>query len=113
VAQSSREWIASTNEAAMAGLAGRLREGPACAADVDVAVRVSWARFGEGADVVAAWLGENDLLPRLGEADVRGSLATRIKALSHLGELRIDGEARTNVIKFTGSLAESTGEEAE
>ncbi len=112
IARSGREWTLATGEALMTELAGGMADGPACAPNVDIALRVSWSEFARVADEVTLWLGENELLPRRNIDDVRGGIAAKLKAIGALGTLQIDGEARGDSVKFSGHLA-SAAEDAE
>jgi len=101
------DWLALSNEPLMARTAGKLADGPACSADVDLAIRLSWKKAGEAAEPVALSLGDLEVLSRMGQNDVRADVIPKIKALATLGELSIDGVARNGTLKFSGNLAQA------
>lgn len=105
VARTQREWMLTTNGPAMSEVAGHLADGPACAGEVDVALRASWEKIGDALEAVVLQLGEAEALPRMNANDVRAVVLPKIKALSKLGRIALDGVAREGTLKFSGHLA--------
>lgn len=101
------DWVLTTTEPLMAEVAGHLADGPACAAEVDVALRASWSELGKIAEGLALRLAEDELIPRMNTDDIGATVVPKIKALSMLGEIALDGVAREGTLKFSGHLAKS------
>jgi hypothetical protein len=91
----------------MAEVAGNLADGPACAAEADIALRASWEKLGTCAEAVVSRLGADEILPRMNIDDVSADVLPKITALSTLGEIAIDGVAREGTLKFSGYLAKA------
>ena len=108
IARTPHDWIATSREPLMADIAGNLAEGPACAAEVDVALRASWEKIGAFAEQIVQRLAKDEIIPRMNVDDVRADILPKIKAVSKLGEVRIDGSVRGGTLKFSGHLAEPT-----
>ncbi|MCC6796710.1 MAG: hypothetical protein IT366_16440 [Candidatus Hydrogenedentes bacterium] len=108
IARTPHDWIVTSREPLMAEIAGKLAEGPACAAEVDVALRASWEKLGAFADQMVQRFAKDEMIPRMNVDDVRANILPKIAAASKLGELRIDGTARGGTLKFSGHLAKST-----
>ncbi len=108
IARTPHDWIVTSREPLMADIAGNLAEGPACAAEVDVALRASWEKIGAFAEQIAQRLAKDEIIPRMNVDDVRADILPKIKAVSKLGEVRIDGSVRGGTLKFSGHLAEPT-----
>ncbi|MCC6154588.1 MAG: hypothetical protein IT367_12550 [Candidatus Hydrogenedentes bacterium] len=105
VVRTQHDWIVTSREALMAKVSGNLAEGPACAADVDVALRASWEKLGTFAEQIVARLAEDEAIPRMNLNDARADLVPKITALSKLGEIQIDGAVRGGTLKISGHLA--------
>ncbi|MBM3289815.1 MAG: hypothetical protein FJY92_06650 [Candidatus Hydrogenedentes bacterium] len=113
VARTRHEWIVTTREPLMAALAGQLADGPACAAETDIALRASWGKIGEVAEAIARELGQNEVVPRMNLDDINADIVPKITALSKLGEIAIDASAHESTLKFSGHLAKAIEGETE
>ncbi|NUM52172.1 MAG: hypothetical protein HUU46_00880 [Candidatus Hydrogenedentes bacterium] len=107
VAETPYDWILTTNESVMADVAGNLSEGPACGADVDIALRASWEKLGAIAEALVLRAAEDGLVPRRSSEDIKADVIPRLTALSRLGGLTVDGVAREGTLKFSGYLAKA------
>ena len=107
-AKAPHDWVLTSREPLMAEVAGNLADGPACAADVDVALRISWEKLGKWAEAIVLQLGAGEVIPQMSVDDVRADVLPKITALSKLGDVTIDGVAHGGTLKFSGYLAKAT-----
>lgn len=105
IARTPHDWIVTSREPLMRDIGGNLAEGPACAAEVDVALRASWEKLGAFAEEIVQRLAKDEVLPRMNVDDVSADIVPKITAMSKLGEIRIDGSVRGGTLKFSGNLA--------
>lgn len=111
IARTQHDWIVTSREPVMADIAGHLAEGPACAAEVDIALRASWEKLGTFAEQLVLRLAKDEIIPRMNVDDVRADVLPKIAAVSKLGDVRIDGTVRGGTLKFSGYLAKPTESE--
>ncbi len=109
VCSSDTDWMASSSEATMAGLAGRLALGPSENGDIDLAISVDWRKLSASLDEMAAIAGELQILPKMNIDDVRQTIQPKLKGLSELGTMSVTGRVEQGQLVFSGHVFESDG----
>ncbi len=103
LSRSGQDWLATSQEPAMARLAGALHPGTEIRADL--ALRVQWKRLAGIIETLARKAGSSELVPRMDEHDVEKRVLPFLHVMEQLGALELDATMDQGKMTFRGSLA--------